>query len=83
MLLQQEGERLPRLDTHQFVIGAFRDSPLRRHKAIGTHLIQLRAERNNADYQANIGTLTDLRTRATRSIQLAAIVLAQLDQFDN
>jgi uncharacterized protein (UPF0332 family) len=81
-LLQQEGERLPRLDTNQFVISAFRDSPLRRHKAVGAHLIQLRAERNNADYQSNIGTLPELRTWADRAIQLAAIVVAQIDQLE-
>ncbi len=78
----RDGERLPRMDAHQTVIEAFRKSRYRARMTIGAHLFQLRSERNDADYQANIGTLPDLRRRAQRAIDVAAFVLAALDQLD-
>jgi hypothetical protein len=64
------------MDAHQTLINAFRNSRYRNRMAIGAHLIRLRAERNDADYESNIGTLPDLRRRAQRAIDVASVVLA-------
>jgi uncharacterized protein (UPF0332 family) len=80
--LRREGEQLPRMDAHQFVIEAFRTSRYRARMSIGLYLFRLRAERNNADYQANIGGIAELRTKANRALESATLVMTQIDALD-
>jgi uncharacterized protein (UPF0332 family) len=49
-----DGEYISRMDAHQTLINAFRNSRYRNRMAIGAHLIRLRAERNDADYESNV-----------------------------
>jgi uncharacterized protein (UPF0332 family) len=80
--LLTEGERIPRLDAHHVVIDAFQRSPQRARQTIGHHLNKLRADRNEADYQRNIGDLANLRLKTQRLLDRAATVLAALNRLD-